>query len=205
MSYREYLSCVAGFAQELGPGVGGGRVALIMANSIDAAIATYGTLAAHAQVVPLNPAYTVHELRSILSDAAPSAVVCDAASLDVGGQLADELGIGRVIAVDASTRLTRWSAYGHRFNRSRSLIRWRSCNIPAGRPDAPRVSTSPTPRYRPTSRNARRCCHPERTRRSSSLRRCIIPTRSRWGFCWRPTVAARSRYCRATVPTTPCG
>ncbi len=50
LSYREYLSCVAGFAQELGSGVGGGRVALIMANSIDAAIATYGTLAAHAQV-----------------------------------------------------------------------------------------------------------------------------------------------------------
>ena len=67
LSYREYLSCVAGFAQELGPGVGGGRVALIMANSIDAAIATYAILAAHAQVVPLNPAYTAHELRSILS------------------------------------------------------------------------------------------------------------------------------------------
>ena len=113
LSYREYLSCVAGFAHELGPGVGGGRVALIMANSIDAAIATYGTLAAHAQVVPLNPAYTAHELRSILSDAAPSAVVCDAASLDVVRPLADELGIGRVIAVDASARLTRWSADGH--------------------------------------------------------------------------------------------
>ena len=112
LTYREYLSCVAGFAHELGPGVSGGRVALIMANSIDAAIATYGTLAAHAQVAPLNPAYTAHELRSILSDAAPSAIVCDAASLDAVRPLADELGIGRIIAVGAATRLTRWAGEG---------------------------------------------------------------------------------------------
>ncbi len=111
LTYREYLSCVASFAEELGSGVGGGRVALIMANSMDAAIATYGTLAAHAQVVPLNPAYTAHELRSILSDAAPAAIVCDAA-LDVVRPLADELGIDRIISVNAAGRLTRWAAEG---------------------------------------------------------------------------------------------
>ena len=92
-----------------------------------------------------------------------------------------------------------------RCNHSRSLNRSQSCNTPAARPGVPRGPTSATPRYRPTSRNARRCCHRERTRRSSSLRRCIIPTRSRWGCCWRPIAAVRSRFCRATVPTTPCG
>src|SRR4029078_7071299 len=38
LTYREYISCAAGFAEELGD-VSGGRVALIMANSIDAAVA----------------------------------------------------------------------------------------------------------------------------------------------------------------------
>ncbi len=48
LTYRDYLACVAGFAQELGDDVRGGRVALIMANSIDIAIAFYAVGAAGA-------------------------------------------------------------------------------------------------------------------------------------------------------------
>src|SRR6185295_280172 len=77
LTYREYLSCIAGFAEALAGEVRGGRVALIMANSIDAAVATFAILAAGAQAVPLNPAYTAHELHSILEDAEPSVIVCD--------------------------------------------------------------------------------------------------------------------------------
>ena len=110
LTYREYISCVAGFAQALGGEVRGGRVALIMPNSIDAAVATFAILAAGAQAVPLNPAYTAHELRSILADAEPSAIVCDAALQDLIGSLAAELGIGRTIVVDAGSRLTRWAS-----------------------------------------------------------------------------------------------
>ena len=110
LTYREYVSCVAGFAEALGGEVRGGRVALIMPNSIDAAVATFAILAAGAQAVPLNPAYTAHELRSILADAEPSAIVCDAALQDLIGPLAAELGIGRTIVVDAGSRLTRWAS-----------------------------------------------------------------------------------------------
>ena len=46
LTYREYVSCVAGFAAALGGEVRGGRVALVMANSIDAAVATFAILAA---------------------------------------------------------------------------------------------------------------------------------------------------------------
>jgi long-chain acyl-CoA synthetase len=109
LTYRDYVSCVAGFAEELGGEVRGERVALIIANSIDAAVATFAVLAAGAQVVPLNPAYTAHELRSILADAAPSATVCDAALKDMVGSLASELGIGRTIVIDAGSRLSRWA------------------------------------------------------------------------------------------------
>ena len=108
LTYRDYLSCVAGFAGELGEDVRGGRVALIMANAIDIAIAFYAVGAAGAQVVPLNPAYTAHELRPILQDAAPSVIVCDDALTDVVAPIATEIGITRLIRVGASKRLTAW-------------------------------------------------------------------------------------------------
>ena len=90
LTYRQYAACVSGFAEELkGLGIGAGdRVALVMANSIDIAIATFGVQAAGAQVVPLNPAYTASELGPMLADAAPAAIVSDEA---VGGVLRSAL------------------------------------------------------------------------------------------------------------------
>jgi long-chain acyl-CoA synthetase len=80
LDYRAYAACVAGLAAELNAaGVGvGARVVLLMANSADIAIATFGVQAAGAQVVPLNPAYTASELAPMLGDAAPAAVIFDA-------------------------------------------------------------------------------------------------------------------------------
>ncbi|MEO7338730.1 MAG: AMP-binding protein [Caldimonas sp.] len=79
--YREYAACVAGLAHELNEaGIGAGsRVVLVMENSIDIAIATFGVQAAGAQVVPLNPAYTASELAPMLVDAAPAGVIHDSA------------------------------------------------------------------------------------------------------------------------------
>ena len=81
LTYREYAACVAGFALELqAAGVGGAtRVVLLMANSLDIAIATLAVQAAGAQVVPLNPAYTASELGPMLADADPAAIVFDSA------------------------------------------------------------------------------------------------------------------------------
>lgn len=112
LGYRDYLSCVAGFARELGEAVRGGRVALVMTNSIDAAVATFGVWAAQAQAVPLNPAYTAHELRDILADAAPAAIVCDAPIAEMLRVVAAECGIARVIVVGPDARLTRWAGEG---------------------------------------------------------------------------------------------
>ena len=79
LNYREYGACVAGFALELQTkGVGqGDRVALLMGNGVDIAIATFAVQAAGAQVVPLNPAYTASELGPILQDAACRILICD--------------------------------------------------------------------------------------------------------------------------------
>lgn len=78
LTYAEYLSCVAGFARELIEyGASGSRVALVCANSLDLPIAMFGAHAAGAQAVPVNPTYTERELRYILTDADPVAIVYD--------------------------------------------------------------------------------------------------------------------------------
>ncbi|MGE0565543.1 MAG: AMP-binding protein [Pseudolabrys sp.] len=111
LDYRDYVSCVAGLARELGD-MRGERVALVMTNSIDAAIATFGIWAAGAQAVPLNPAYTTHELRDIVADAAPTIIVCDAAAKDALEPIAAKCGTARVIAVGPAARLNRWAGEG---------------------------------------------------------------------------------------------
>lgn len=110
LSYREYGACVSGLARELTAlGAAGERICVLMGNSVDIAIATFAVQAAGAQVVPLNPAYTAHELAPILANAAPRAVIHDA-ELDAAGQsLFDGLGVAHRIVVGAGKRrLTEW-------------------------------------------------------------------------------------------------
>lgn len=81
LTYRDYLSCVTSLAAELQRlGIRpGDRVITILANSADAAIATFGVQAAGAQLVPLNPAYTAAELDPVLADADAKAILVDKA------------------------------------------------------------------------------------------------------------------------------
>ncbi len=116
LSYRAYAACAAGFALELqARGIGAGaRVALLMGNSADIAIATFGVQAAGAQVVPLNPAYTPSELGPMLLDAAPALVVCDAgiaSTLDAAATGERALAaLPRLLVGDAANqrRLLQW-------------------------------------------------------------------------------------------------
>ncbi|MEM8552903.1 MAG: AMP-binding protein [Pseudomonadota bacterium] len=80
LSYAEVAGAVTALAADLvARGIGGGhRVAMLMGNSADAAVAMFAVQSAGAQVVPLNPAYTTAELRPILADAAPSLIIHDA-------------------------------------------------------------------------------------------------------------------------------
>ncbi|MBI3517164.1 MAG: AMP-binding protein [Proteobacteria bacterium] len=106
LCYRDYLACVAGFARELeGLGARGGRVALILGNAIESAIATFAVHAAGAQLVPLNPIYTARELGAILEDAAPSVVLYDAANKAVIASLVRALKIPAALALGPGARL----------------------------------------------------------------------------------------------------
>jgi len=80
LTYRDYAGAVAAFAEELAArDVVGRTIALVMGNGIDHAIAAFAIQAAGAQLAPLNPAYTAHELTDILADAEPALVVHDKA------------------------------------------------------------------------------------------------------------------------------
>ncbi len=77
-SYGEYAGLVAGLAQRLIElGARGQRVAVVMANSLETAVALFAAQAAGAQVVPVNPLYSERELAQILDDARPRVVIAD--------------------------------------------------------------------------------------------------------------------------------
>ena len=100
LDYAGYVACVAGFARELESiGARGERVATLIGNSIDACIAMFGALAAGAQLVPLNPLLTAHELEPILLDAAPRVLVVDAALRRHVHAAASAAGIAHIIEI----------------------------------------------------------------------------------------------------------
>lgn len=84
LSYAGYLDSVSTLAKRLiDLGARGERVALMMGNSIDMAIAMFSIHAAGAQAVPINPLYTARETEYILGDAAPVATIHDASGADL--------------------------------------------------------------------------------------------------------------------------
>jgi long-chain acyl-CoA synthetase len=112
LTYRAYARAVAGFADDLRRrGAAGERVALLCANSAEAAIATLAIQAAGAVFCPVNPAYTGRELQQILTDCRPRIAVCDAGCAALVRGLAAEAGIAAVIelAGDTDAWLAQWT------------------------------------------------------------------------------------------------
>ena len=109
LTYRQYLACVAGFARELERmGVRGGRVATILGNSLESAIATFAGHAAGAQLVPLNPIYTARELAQILEDAEPAVVLYGSGLADTVAPLIGRLAISGMALGPGARRLDAW-------------------------------------------------------------------------------------------------
>ena len=78
LSYAELDRSVTGFAaglQQLGVRRGD-RVAVILRNSVEAAIAIYGTLRAGAAFVPLNPTAKAEKLGYLLAHSEAAAAIC---------------------------------------------------------------------------------------------------------------------------------
>lgn len=101
LSYAAYAGAVEGTARRLaGQGAGPGtRVALLLPNGPDLAIAIYAAMATGAQAVPLNPAYTLHELEPILADATPAITLAAPGAAERLAPLLARLGLAPALAV----------------------------------------------------------------------------------------------------------
>jgi long-chain acyl-CoA synthetase len=109
LDYGEYLRCVAGFARELATiGVRGERVALVLGNSIEMALAMFAIHAAGAQAVPVNPAYTARELDLIIGDAAPRLAIVDAVTHDAAALVLARNGIRSLHVGPGGLALDQW-------------------------------------------------------------------------------------------------
>ncbi len=93
LTYAEYIRCVGGLAHELvAAGAPARRVALLLDNSLEMAVAMFAVHAAGAQAVPINPIYTEREIGHILRDSTPHVAIANPkvaeTVADIGGEFA---------------------------------------------------------------------------------------------------------------------
>jgi long-chain acyl-CoA synthetase len=97
ITYREYFAAAAGYAHTLSErGVAGGRVALLMPNSIELCVAAMAGMAARAQVAPLNFNFPAKALAPLLADVDPTVLVCTAETEALARAVAEEVGVAHV-------------------------------------------------------------------------------------------------------------
>jgi long-chain acyl-CoA synthetase len=78
ISYAQYAGLAGGMAMRLRDlGACGQRVAVVLPNSLSAAVALFAAQAAGAQVMPVNPFYSARELNLIFADAEPRIALYD--------------------------------------------------------------------------------------------------------------------------------
>ena len=100
ITFAEYRRAAAGmarhFARRYPPGA---RIALVMGNGIETAVAMMGAYAARLQIAPLNPAYTDPELSRLIADVEPAAIACSPELAERVGSLAGGTGKPDILAV----------------------------------------------------------------------------------------------------------
>jgi long-chain acyl-CoA synthetase len=104
MTFGELDAAASALARRLG-GLGvvrGDRVAILLPNGIEAAVAIYGTLRAGAAFTPLNPTIKADKLGYVLHDCEAVAVICDEALAGVAqAARAQAPSVRHLLAIDA--------------------------------------------------------------------------------------------------------
>ncbi len=110
ITYAQYGRAVAGFARRLRQlSAPGERVAIIMDNSIETAVAAMGGMAAGAQIALINPGYTDHEMTPLLKDCEPRILLCAKPMFDRALERAGKLGISHVVVLgEGGHKLEDW-------------------------------------------------------------------------------------------------
>lgn len=100
ISWGQYRDAVAALAQRLqAAGAKGGRVALLMRNSLEVVVAALAGMAAGAQVAPLNFNYPPKALVPLLSDVDAAVLLVDAGSAGIAKELAEAAGVPTVMEI----------------------------------------------------------------------------------------------------------
>lgn len=91
LTYAELGRAVAALAQQLSPlGVQRQRVVVLLPTSIEAVVSVLGVLASGAEVAPINPFFTVPELRTVLAEVEPTLIIAGDEAWPKLQELADE-------------------------------------------------------------------------------------------------------------------
>jgi long-chain acyl-CoA synthetase len=100
ITYREFARAVNGLASELREcGAAGGRVILMMPNSIEMDVAFMAVMTIRAQVAPVNPFFTEAEQAKVLQDVDASVIVAAPAMRAKADAAAARLGISQVVTL----------------------------------------------------------------------------------------------------------
>jgi long-chain acyl-CoA synthetase len=112
ITYREFGRAVNGLAAHLGAaGVDRGRVIVMMSNSIEMDIALMAVMSLGAQVAPVNPYFTVPELKKVLTIVDADLIVCDPAMLGKAEETAAALGLKKVVVLGAGgLEIAQWTS-----------------------------------------------------------------------------------------------
>ena len=112
INYREFGRAVEGLRRELEAiGVAGGRVALLMPNSIEMDVALMAVMAAGAQVAPINPFFKAAELAKVIPVADATVIICDESTRSKATEVANEYGVAHVITLGPDAQsLDAWIA-----------------------------------------------------------------------------------------------
>ena len=100
LTYGAYMRAASTLSDRLvGLGARGGRIATAMTSGIENTVALMSGMAAGAQVAPLNPMYTEHELVPMLQDADPAVVLTDRTFADKIRAIAATAGVKQVLVM----------------------------------------------------------------------------------------------------------
>jgi long-chain acyl-CoA synthetase len=98
ITYAEFGRAVAGLARRL-ESERGGRVIVMMPNSIEMDVAIMAVMSVGAQVAPVNPFFKAGELEKVLRGVDARVLICDAGTREKAEQLAPALGLGDVLVL----------------------------------------------------------------------------------------------------------
>lgn len=110
ITYRGFGRAVNGLAAQLEATRGrGGRIVVMMPNTIEMDVAMLAVMSAGAQVAPVNPFFKLAELEKVLSQIDADLILCDASTRESATAVAARLGIAKTwVLGEGGTTMSAW-------------------------------------------------------------------------------------------------